>query len=142
MAGLDVLTEYRAMGVPVGGGVVLAAGNAVADGIGGLGYKLIGAQVGAAAAALAQVVAAYAVRLPAIERFVGVSTSDVLAMVFTAKALDSMVGISTTIRSLLAKAGVPVLSRGPSVAIGQAPTAVQQRVFRTDVARKATMTRL
>jgi hypothetical protein len=142
MAGLDALTEFRAMGVPVGGGVVVAAGSAIADGVGGLGNKIAGAQVGRAAPALAQLLFAWAARLPGVGRFVGVSTSDILAMVLVSKALDSMVGISATVRGLLMKAGIPALGRGPVTALGQAPTAVQQRVFRTDVARKATLTRL
>ena len=143
MAGLDALTEFRAMGVPVGGGVVVAAGQAIADGVGGLGNKIAGAQVGRAAPALAQVVVAWLARFPTVERIVGVSTSDILAMVLVAKALDSMVGVTATVRGLLIQAGIPALGRGPAMAIGQPPRVVlPQRVFRTDVARKATLTRL
>jgi hypothetical protein len=142
MAGLDALTEFRAMGVPVGGGLVVDLGLAIADGVGGLGNKIAGAQVGRAAPALAQVVVAWLARFPAVERIVGVSTSDILAMVLVGKALDSMVGITSTVRGLLTQVGIPALSRGPVTALGQPPTAVQQRVFRTDVARKATLTRL
>jgi hypothetical protein len=145
MAGLDALTEFRAMGVPVGGGVVVAAGQAIADGVGGLGNKIAGAQVGRAAPALAQVVVAWLARFPTVERIVGTSTSDILAMVLVAKALDSMVGISATVRGLLTQVGIPALGYRPAAALGQvrAPLPLlPQRVFRTDVARKATLTRL
>jgi hypothetical protein len=142
MAGLDGLTEFRAMGVPVGGGVVVVVGSAIADGVGGLGNKIAGAQVGRAAPALAQVLFAWLARLPTLERIIGVSTSDILAMVLVSKALDSMVGISATVRGLLTKAGIPALGRGPDTALGQVRAALPQRVFRTDVARKATLTRL
>lgn len=142
MAGLDAVTEFRVMGVPAGGGVVVVIGSAIADGVGGLGTKLIGTQIGTAAPALAQVLFAWLARLPAAERIVGVSTSDILAMVLVGKALDSMVGIGATVRGLLTKVGIPALGRGSAMAIGQARAAVVQRVFTTDVARKAFLTKL
>lgn len=140
MAGFDALTEFRAMGVPVGGGVAVAVGNALGDAVGGLVNRLLGAQVGRAAPALGQVAAAYVVRLPAIDRFVGASTSDIWSMVWVAKALNSALGLESMVRGLLAQVGLPALSAGPGRSLGQAPA--PQRVFRTDVARKATLTRL
>lgn len=140
MPGLDPLTEFRAMGVPLGGGVVVAAGLAVADGIGGLGTRFAGAQLGRAAPAAIQVLVAWLARQRAVERFVGASTSDILAMVLVAKAADSLIGISATVRGFLAQVGLPALGQARTAALPAG--AAQQRVFRTDVARKATLTRL
>jgi len=144
MAGLDALTEFRIQRIPVGGGIVLAASSPLADGIGGLGVRLLGRQIGAAAAALMDVAVAYGLTFPVVEGFVGPSTADLLRMQLVAKGLDQFIGISQTVRGLLGQVGLPPLSAGRATAIGQAPVMAPgpRQVFRSDVARKAASTRL
>lgn len=142
MPGLDALTEFRAVGVPVGGGVVIAAGFALADGAGGLANKLLGTQLGAMAPALGQLAVAYLLKLRGVSRFVGDSTADVLSMVNAASAIDALVGVRATTRRLLTSVGVPTLSAGPAHTLGQVRRTTAPAVFRSDVQRKATLTRL
>jgi len=143
MAGLDQVTEFRAMGVPVGGGAVLAAGMAVADAAGAVANKLAGSQIGAAAPAIGQILAAWLFRQRIVSQFVGDSTADVLSMVSAAAAIDSLVGVRALTRQVLTSVGVPTLSAGPRAAsLGQTRVSTMPQVFRSEVQRKATLTRL
>lgn len=143
MAGLDQVTEFRAMGVPVGGGIVLAGGMAVADAAGAVANRLAGTQIGPAAPAVGQILAAWVFRQRMVSQFIGDSTADVLSMVSAAAAIDSLLGIRTLTRQFLAAVGVPTLSAGPRAApLGQPRVATLPQVFRSEVHRKAVMSKL
>jgi hypothetical protein len=141
---LDRVTEFRALGVPVGGGAVLTITKPIADTVGALANRVLGSYVGTAAPAAGQILAAWGVRQPVVERALGPSTSDLVSMVFVGTALDTVLGISATVRGLLAQVGAPAVSAGPApvASLGQAPSAAAPRVFRSAVARKAALTRL
>ncbi len=143
MPGLDVLTDYRVMNVPVGGGVVIAGGFAVADGAGGLARKFLGGPLGAAAVPVGQLAIAWLLRFPTVARFIGESTSEILSAVQVASAADALMGIRAAVRRGLTAVGVPALGAGTAAAIGQAPRATAApQVFRSVVHQKAALTRL
>lgn len=146
MAGLDRLTDFRAVNVPVGGGVVIAAGFALADAAGGIAVKFLGTTLGAMAPAAGQLAAAYVMRLPAVERLIGASTTEILSAVQVAAAADSLLSIRATVKGLFTSIGVPALSAGPTRSLGQpagpAAPAAAAAVYRSAVHMKAAQTRL
>lgn len=146
MAGLDRVTDFRALNVPVGGGIIIAGGFAVADAAGGIAVKFLGTTLGNMAAAAGQIAMAYLLRLAAVERLIGPSTSEILSAVQVAAAADALLSIRTTVKGLFTSIGVPALSAGPTRSLGQpaaAPmVAGQPAVYRSTVHLKAAQTRL
>jgi hypothetical protein len=142
MAGADRFTEFRVMQVPVGAGVVVQVSRALGATVAALGLKFLGTTTGAYTAALAQLLAAWLLRRPAVDRWVGVATADLGAAVLAGQAIDSVFGVEATVRGLIASTTGMALAQGPAAPAAVRPAAAPVAQFRSAVHQKAALTRL
>lgn len=142
MAGLDRVTEFQIARIPVGAGLVGAAGLGIAEGAAAVLNKFLGSTVGQFAVPLSLALVAWLYRQSFVDRMIGSETGSVAAMATSLVAVDSLLSVRATTRNLVASV-VGGGAAAPALGLGQAARGLPARqAFTSEVHRKAALARL